>query len=375
VTPTALIYREQLLGGSETFIRDQAEALRRYRPLYVGARRVPGLQLPAERTRVLNDGSALGRLREMAFKASGRAPGLERALRREGPALMHVHFGTDAVFAIPLARRLGVPLAVTFHGYDITARPGPGSGAAHRRFDRARPDLNRAATLLIAVSGFIRDRLLEAGFDAERVRVHYIGVDTDYFTARDQPRTRTVLFVGRLVEKKGCALLIEAMAQLGERQVDLVVIGDGPLRGELEAAARAAGIHHRFLGARPREEVREWMQRARVFCVPSVVAASGDAEGFGLVFAEAQSMGLPVASFATGGIPEAVAHGETGLLAPERDVSALAGHLRTLLGDDEVWQRFSLAGAARVRERFDLRTQTATLELLYDGVVAAGVRR
>ena len=111
------------------------------------------------------------------------------------------------------------------------------------------------------------------------------------------------------------------------------------------------------------------MSKASVFCTPSVVAKSGDAEGFGMVFAEAQAMGVPVASFATGGIPEAVEHGITGLLAPERDTNALAENIVTLLTDAPLWTRFSAAGRERVHKHFDLAKQTAKLEQIYQQVL------
>ena len=88
-----------------------------------------------------------------------------------------------------------------------------------------------------------------------------------------------------------------------------------------------------------------------------------------MVFAEAQAMGLPVASFASGGIPEAVEHGVTGLLTTERDVTALAGNIVSLLTDDSLWRRFSAAGQERVKRLFDLEKQTAKLEQIYHEVL------
>ena len=111
------------------------------------------------------------------------------------------------------------------------------------------------------------------------------------------------------------------------------------------------------------------MNRASVFCVPSITIDSGMSEGFGLVFAEAQAMGLPVVSFATGGIPEAVAHGTTGYLGPERDCEFLAAHITLLLKDSSLWSKFSAAGIAAATERFNLRRQTAVLEGMYDEVI------
>jgi glycosyltransferase involved in cell wall biosynthesis len=154
-------------------------------------------------------------------------------------------------------------------------------------------------------------------------------------------------------------------------EAELVVIGDGDQRRQLETEAQQSLLNYRFLGAQPPSVVKEWMRKARVFCVPSVTAPDGDAEGFGIVFAEAQACGLPVVSFATGGIAEAVAHGETGFLAPEGNWADLADYILLLLQSNETWERFSRAGRKRVEEHFDLRKQTAKLETIYQQVSKA----
>ncbi|MEM9486843.1 MAG: glycosyltransferase [Cyanobacteria bacterium P01_F01_bin.116] len=111
------------------------------------------------------------------------------------------------------------------------------------------------------------------------------------------------------------------------------------------------------------------MNCAQVFCGPSVVATSGDAEGFGMVFAEAQAMGLPVASFATGGVTEAVIHGQTGLLVPEKDTVQLTKAIQRLLADEELRQKFARAEQAHVEANFDLHKNTRQLETIYDEVI------
>ena len=174
-----------------------------------------------------------------------------------------------------------------------------------------------------------------------------------------------------LVEKKGAEYLIRAMAHV-ERAVPearLVVVGDGPLRAPLEAEAGMLLQGARFLGRQPPAEVRAWMGRARVFCVPSVTATSGDREGFGVVFLEAQAMGTPVVSSRSGGIPESVADGETGFLLPERDVEGLAARITMLLSDGAAWEAMSQRGQDRVRSEFDTARLTRRLEALYDEVV------
>ena len=152
--------------------------------------------------------------------------------------------------------------------------------------------------------------------------MHYTGIDTEFFNPqRPAVRAPIVLFVGRLVAKKGCDYLIRAMARVQETapEVRLVVLGDDHLRNQLERQATAVLKNFIFLGAKEPVVVKHWMGRATVFCTPSVTAPSGDAEGFGMVFVEAQAMGLPVVSFASGGIPEAVANNETGFLVAEKD--------------------------------------------------------
>jgi colanic acid/amylovoran biosynthesis glycosyltransferase len=109
------------------------------------------------------------------------------------------------------------------------------------------------------------------------------------------------------------------------------------------------------------------MSRARVLCNPSVTAAGGDIEGFGMVFAEAQAVGTPVVSFTHAAIPEAVSHGVTGLLCPERSVEPLAEALSVFLTDESFWLKTSERAVVWVRNQFDIARQTIKLETIYDG--------
>ena len=377
--PTVAVYRDRLLIASETYIRTQGESLSRYRSHYVCMRRVRGLELPDERVLALNRGGRLGRLREVAFKMFGVSPTLERALRHLHPVLLHAHLGVDGAAAMPLARRVGVPLVVTFHGYDATATDEAAAkrGYRYRVFLRRREALKREARLFIAVSEFIRSRLLARGYPADKVVVHHIGVDTELFRARPEvPREPLVLAIGRLIETKGLTHLIAAMSQLRDRlpQAELLVVGRGSLRGALEEQARASGARVRFLGTITPAEVRELLNRARVVGLPSVTASDATVEAFPTVALEAQSMGVPVVGSISGGIPEAVVDGETGLLAPEGDSRALAAHIETLLTDDVRWRQLSEAAVRRARIHYDVRRQTALLEELYDTVTAAHAR-
>jgi glycosyltransferase involved in cell wall biosynthesis len=149
----------------------------------------------------------------------------------------------------------------------------------------------------------------------------------------------------------------------------LVVIGDGSFRGTLEQMNGELGVGATFLGEQPQATIRTWLERARVFCGPSVTLQDGMSEAFGNVFSESQSMGVPVVSFRHGGISETMRDGITGLLAPERDVEQLAAHLMRYLADDGFWAHSREEGMRWVREQFDVRSQTAKLEGIYDVVI------
>jgi colanic acid/amylovoran biosynthesis glycosyltransferase len=367
--PTVVVFSDHLLYPSETFIRAQAQALRRFTPVYAGSRRVPGLTLPEDRTFTIRGKDSDGRLEEAVFKLFGSAPKLADKLAALKPVLLHAHHGANALRALPLAEKLRIPLVATFHGSDATAtnlrhlKPYFG----HRRYLANKEKLQKKGTLFIAVSEFIRRKLLEQGFPEEKVVVHYIGVDTKAFQPSGSEHQPLILFVGRLVERKGAEFAIRAAAEVQRElpEAELMLIGDGPQRASLELQAKESLRRYRFLGVRPPEEVREWMSRASVFCAPSVKTLSGEEEAFGIVYAEAQAMGKPVVAFHSGGVSEVVAHGRTGFLAPERDWRALAQQLSVLLRDPELRKQFGLAGRERMVRLFDLGNRTEALEAIY----------
>ena len=361
--PVAALFRTPVFNPTERFIQDQAAALTRWRPLVVGLER-KGDVLPA-----LREGMILpaGTAERLLFSARGRGGGIEAPLRAAGPRLIHAHFGTDGLKVLPLARALGVPLITHLRGYDVTLSKAALIGSGRPtwiRYALGRRRLMRGGDLFLAVSDALRERAIALGYPAERTLTHYNGVDLDRFHPGDGPREAgLVLHVGRLVEKKGTAGLIEAMAGLEDAR--LIVIGDGPLRRALE---RQAGPSIRFLGALPPDEVARWMRRASVLAAPSLTASDGDAEGLPNVVVEAAASALPVVATLHSGIPEAVTDGETGFLVPEGDTGALAARIAALLGSED--RRRAMGEAARrlAEQRYDRARLTERLEAIYDEV-------
>jgi glycosyltransferase involved in cell wall biosynthesis len=259
------------------------------------------------------------------------------------------------VRAARLARR---PLVVSAHGYDVTSTLLDGQDL--------QPLIDYTSRFL-AVSHFIAENLERRGVPATKIRVAYTGTTVGPPPVKWPDDRQGILFVGRLVEKKGAADLLQAIAILPEdlRSTGLTVVGDGPLRQSLEYLARNLGVRAEFVGAEDSARIRARMEAAAVFCVPSKRAANGDAEGFGMVFLEAAERELPVVTYSSGGTPEAVADTESGILCPEGDVPALAKALEALLARPERAREMGVAGRRRVERAFDIRDRIKILEEEY----------
>jgi glycosyltransferase involved in cell wall biosynthesis len=173
----------------------------------------------------------------------------------------------------------------------------------------------------------------------------------DVLSARAEttPVPARITVVGRVVEKKGFGVLIEALRTFAaDRDWSLHIIGDGPLRADLERQAK--GLPVTFLGQLPRSEVLREMGESEVFVVPSVAAASGDQEGLPVVLLEAAAMGCAIVASDLPGINEALTDGATGLLVPQGDGAALGRAIVTLLDDAALRSRLSESAQARGSE-------------------------
>lgn len=372
-----LIFAERMLPSTQTFLPLQVDALRDYEAQYIGL-------IPAERNHALHhapillthDRSPLSRARRELYRWTGVAPRFHAQAEAARASLLHAHFAEGASAAVALSKRLRLPLilhlrggAELFSDRDLHRQMFEWPYLAYRRKLWAR------ASLFLCVSDYIRRKALAAGFPANKLRVHYTGMDLEKFSASAPAAQRDphlVLFVGRLIPYKGCAYLLRAMQEVQRRipAAHLVLIGDGTDRASLEALARELGVRAQFLGEQPQSEIRRWLEMTRVFCGPSVMLEDGMSEAFGNVFSEAQGMGVPVVSFRHGGIPETMQEGVTGLLAPERDTDCLAGHLVRFLADEAFWQQASARSVDFVQQHFDVRRQTSLLERLYDAVLS-----
>jgi colanic acid/amylovoran biosynthesis glycosyltransferase len=371
------VFRHNLFRISEPFITQQAGQLRRYKPLYVGRLRYGDAPAGAD-SLSLRDLGGLWPMARIGWQMLTRDPGpYQRLLAGHSPALIHAHFGIEGVYALPLARRLGIPLVTTFHGFDATLSTAALlASPAWANYPLFRGRLACQGDLFLASSGFIRERLLAMGFPAARTHVHYIGVDCQAIQPRNPvEETPTILHVARLVEVKGAQYLIRAFARLAGRfpAVELAIVGDGPLKASLQSLAKSLGLEHRvrFLGALPHAQVMAWMRKAAMLVLPSVRTSTGRVEGLGMVLLEAAATGVPAVGSRIGGIPEGIAGGQTGFLVPEKDPEALAQRMADLLDDSALRRVMGVRARGFVEGRFDIRRQTEKLEAFYDALLSA----
>jgi colanic acid/amylovoran biosynthesis glycosyltransferase len=361
-----VVWRSVLLSGSETFIRDQADALRRWRPTYVGAVKMES-PLARETDVIVCPGGVRSRIEFLRLRLTGRSRGLEKMLAELRPALVHAHFGGDGWLVSRSTVQSGSPLVITLHGRDVTVQPhasGP-RGARYRRNLRTAFD---RATLILAVSEAIRHRAIDLGADPAKVRVHHTGVPVPPASA-PVPRKWDVIFVGRFVAKKGVDDLIEAIGTMPAPRPRVLLVGTGPLEASLRARATDLGLDATFLGAQPPAVVRRCLTESALFVSPSKTAPDGDAEGLPTTILEAAAQGLAAVSTWHSGIPEAVVDGETGLLCNEGDRPALAEHIGRLLADDDLRVRLGRQARRHIAAHFDVRIQADILEDLYDSVI------
>jgi colanic acid/amylovoran biosynthesis glycosyltransferase len=289
--------------------------------------------------------------------------------------VFHAHFG-------PIARRWDflselyeqVPFVATYYGYDVTARLHPDSYDFYSKVGHW-----NSIDLAIGISEHIRSRMIVAGCPENITTVLPLGIDADLFEF--SPTTYNIgdklqmVSTCRHTEKKGIEYAIRAAGRLKNRGINVsyTIAGDGELTQLYHDVAVEAGVEKdiEFAGRVPQERVSELMQDAHLYIQPSVTAQNGDMEGQGLVFQEAQATGTPPVATFHDGIPEGVRHGDTGRLAPERDVSRLADELEYFVEHPRKVDQYAKRGRELIESEYDYAKLGRKQEELYESLIKA----
>lgn len=370
-----LYFVDRYLPASQAFVAQQAKALTRYSPSVLASKRIDTPSARLAQLPVIDISNSVSlRTSEAVLKVT-RLPTAPLTSHLKTADIVHAHFGKNGYVLGPVARAAKRPLVTTFHGFDATYNGNPrtpGGFNQVRFFRHGRAEMARRGEWVIAVSQFTQERLVAIGFPESRIRQHYIGIDTKLFDVQQRPRSALrIVSIARFVEYKGHRLMIEALEKVAASgvQFEFVMVGQGPLREEIESHARKRLRSVTIFDSLPQAEIAGLLAEARLYLHGSVTLANGHAEAFGLANVEAQAVGTPVVAFDSGGVAEAVVQGQTGFAVAERDTEAMATHVRNLLTDDAQWESFSRAAAKMVRKRFDIVPQTVALEDIYDEII------
>ena len=283
--------------------------------------------------------------------------------RRKGIRHLHAHFGSAAATVARLAARFGgLTYSFTAHAKDIY-------------HESVRPDdLRRKladASAVVTVSDYNLEYLrVQYGEAAARVRRIYNGIDLErfpYSAPRDRPPM--VVYVGRLVEKKGLSDLIDACASLAGRgkTLECGIVGAGELEADLRERIARLGVGStvRLLGPRPQAEVIRLIREASAVAAPCVIGEDGNRDGLPTVILEAMALGTPCVSTDVTGIPEVVRHEETGLIVPQHDPGALADALERFASDADLRVSLAVRARERIEDDFDIRRNAAKIRALF----------
>lgn len=276
-------------------------------------------------------------------------------LRRRGISHIHLHFANSATHTALFLKKAGFTYSFTAHAQDFMIDLGN---------DDLLREMIREAAFTVAVSDFSRALLVKVCPDAaDRIQRVYNGIDAEQFpraapAAAGTGKPLKIISVGRLIDFKGFPVLLEAVALLRDRGIpaELVIVGEGPQRPVLEEKIRTLGLEKavRLAGVRSQEEIKRELAAADVFSLACLTDDKGAMDILPTVMLEAMACGLPIVSTTLAGVPEIVAHGNSGLLTEPKNAAGLADHLATLAQDPALRGRMGEAGYQRVQDVFAL---------------------
>jgi glycosyltransferase involved in cell wall biosynthesis len=383
--PVVGCYCATFLKPEMWHIYRQIKALQRVSPFVIAQKRENSALFPFDRIDVVPK-PALHFLRRFWFRqlrdkpwqiSGGELRALTNVLERSNARLLHIYFGHIAVHLLPLIRAWKYPSIVSFHGADVMVdmnKPG------YREATRQMLD---AVKLILVRSESLRDAVIELGCEKGKIEVQRTGIPVDEFPFRERDFPPSdgagdwrLVQAGRLIEKKGLPVTLRAFSTFLKRypNATLTIAGEGPLLGYLQELAGDLKIDNRvsFTGFISQEQLRDLYYGSHIFTHPSETGSDGNQEGIPNSMLEAMASGLPVFATDHGGIPEAIEHGMSGVLVPERDDEELAWALLNAVEDRHFLSQVARNGAEVVGEKFDLRVQARRLEDIYLRMIGRG---
>ncbi|MTD10596.1 glycosyltransferase [Acinetobacter sp. YIM 103518] len=369
-----IVLRNDILNYSETFILEQTRFYKKWDAILVGKYYVEnGLNLDSIIYRLIPH------IRDNFFQRWFlkiteifwiKNIGIEKYIESLNADILYIHFGTDAVKFWPSIKDLHIPIYITLHGYDISIYKSYWykglAGNNLKNYPKRLLEIAKDSRVrFIAVSEAIKEKAILFGIPENKIFVHYIGVDTKKFCKGTVPikkRENIILYIGRFTEKKAPLLLIRAFKQVVSQipNAKLVMIGDGVLKSAAEELVKELNIPVVFKGVLSSEQIMSEMDKAKVYCLPSITAINGDSEGLPIANLEAISKGLPVVLTKHSGNVDIFDVGDFGAMVPENDLVALSDALINELNN---MKEINLCD---FNKKFDIRVSIDKLESFFE---------
>lgn len=284
----------------------------------------------------------------------------------------HAQFGHLGVrlARLKMANVICGPLVTSFRGGDTTILLPKNPNYYDRLFE--------CGDLFMAVSNFIRHRLINYGCPKERVIIHHSGIDLESMSYRKNgsavDRPVRLLCIARLVEVKGVEYLIEAVNKLLQEKYDIIldILGDGPLMSIYHEKIKSLGIEHQIVlhGYCDKQKVLRYLYNAHMLVAPSIIGSDNAEEGMPNSIKEAIATGIPVIATNTGGIPELIVDGVTGFLVPQKDAKALAEKIVYLVDNYDLGLKLAKVARGKIEKEFDLSKLNSQLVGAYINLIA-----
>jgi colanic acid/amylovoran biosynthesis glycosyltransferase len=365
------------------WIHAQLVHLRRYRPIVITDSIANRELFPFEPVYAY---AALSFVRKGYFHLSGRRPHdainpfIEWVLRRERSIALHGHFGQAGVALLDVKQRTRLPMATAFYGADASelSRDPAWRGRYAELFGEG--------DIFLAEGPAMRQRLMALGCPKEKIVIQHLGVDLDglpFVPRRPQSAGAIkILIAATFREKKGIPDALRAIDRLRRRypKMTVTLLGDsGNKKGDEREKQLILSLLRELDGVVtwggfvPPSAFRAALLEHHIFLSPSVTASTGDSEGGAPVsLIEAHATGMPIVSTHHDDIPEIVLDNETGLLSPERDVTALGENLARLIERVDDWERMGRAARTHIEKHYEIRTQMVRLEQIYSRMLSTG---
>lgn len=363
VMKQVLHYKTNFLNSSETFINRLIRNHTEFEPIALCYRKksfADSLQV----YEVPKSGLSLF-TNVAAFHLNRSLPFYNKVIRDVKPDIIHSHFGYDGMKMAELAIKHQISHVVSFYGSDVSRLPG------ERGWKRRYRNLAGMADHFIAASAFMKNQLVNLGFQEKKISVVRFGLDTDQLRFRENYNLNPdVMMVGRMVEKKGFEYAIKSLFKLKRSglNLNLNLFGNGPLLPGLQSLVRTLEMENtvHFHGFQPVEKIIDAHSKHALLIAPSVKASDGDMEGLPNTILESMALGTPVIATRHAAIPEAVEHNKSGFLVDEKDIDGLASILSDIYNNQFDLEQIRRNARNRIEDEYRVNRMVQDTERIYN---------